>query len=917
MTRLAATDPPAGGLTIRAIGWIVLAGLSCYVALIGVVLIWRIVPQATALRTRGAELQVAYVALRSNAARINRSLNATDSLFRAAAHRIPFDTVAAGRIRAELLLSSRQAVALVAGGRLAQVSGEMRRALAEAAETETHLTPQLLEVLASLELADFTSADRAQQLASHSMQRLWDLLGRAQILGIENIVTREQALGEATAGALRSLGVWIGLGLLLLPLLALWLNQRIFRPLAEIDAGLRRIGGGRLETPVPVSHGDELGRLSAHLNHTMDVLRERAELERRHALHLMERFGLVLDESASEIYLFEMDSLGVVLANRGLLSNLGYTATELQGQTPMLFLADQSVATLRRLLEPLGEGHRRQLRVPMRHRRRDGSYYPVDVTFQRSQEARPPVFLAIAEDLSERIAAEEALRQSEERYRVAFEQAAVGIAEVGLDGRFTRVNDALCETLGFTVDELLTRGFRDVSHPDEAATDEAEVAAVLAGQQSAIRRTKRYLRKDGVEVLADLSATVVRDAAGAPRFFISIVEDITERRQLESQLAQSQKMEAIGRLAGGVAHDFNNLLTVITTYAQLTAASLQPDDPRRADVEEVVRAAQRAAGLTRQLLSFARRQPIEPRAVDLSELVLNLDGLLRRTLGEDVELVTMPATGLWPVLGDPGQLEQVLMNLAVNARDAMPNGGTLTLQTENRRVDPRIGRAEPRVMAGDYVVLLVEDTGSGMSAEVKARLFEPFFTTKEVGKGTGLGLATCYGIIQNAGGWILVDSEEGKGSRFQVFLPRATSTPRSAPPPPLEEHLPRGDETVLVVEDESQVRELIRRTLTGAGYTVVTARNGEEAIQVGRQHLERLSLILTDVVLPLKSGPEVVRTLRALRPELRVLFTSGYSEHPVILAEDLGLEAAFLAKPFTAAMLAQRVRAVLDRPRNS
>jgi signal transduction histidine kinase/ActR/RegA family two-component response regulator len=381
-----------------------------------------------------------------------------------------------------------------------------------------------------------------------------------------------------------------------------------------------------------------------------------------------------------------------------------------------------------------------------------------------------------------------------------------------------------------------------------------------------------------------------------------------ERKKLEEQFRHAQKMEAVGRLAAGVAHDFNNLLTAIIGYTELMQRLLPEGSPAMRDSGEVLDAAERAAALTRQLLLFSRQQVQEPRVFDLNHLVSNTDRLLRRLIGTDVDLRTALAADLAPIKADPGQIEQVLMNLAVNARDAMPSGGRLTIETSNVEVDPHYHSALP---PGRYVVLSVADSGCGMSPETQSRIFEPFFTTKEVGKGTGLGLSTVHGIVQQGGGHVEVSSELGVGTVFKVFLPSAAAG--AALEDRAERELPtRGHETVLVVDDDPHVRNVVVRMLRHGGYAVLEAAEPGDAMSCAHEHAARIDVILTDVMLPAMNGPELARGLRRLHPEAKVLFMSGYTDHAILHQGLLGSDAAYLPKPFTAEALLRQIRKLLD-----
>jgi nitrogen-specific signal transduction histidine kinase/ActR/RegA family two-component response regulator len=394
-----------------------------------------------------------------------------------------------------------------------------------------------------------------------------------------------------------------------------------------------------------------------------------------------------------------------------------------------------------------------------------------------------------------------------------------------------------------------------------------------------------------------------------------VARDSTERRRLEDQLRQAQKMEAVGRLAGGIAHEFNNLLCVITGYSTLAAEGLAEGKPLRRDLAEIVRAADRATSLTRQLLAFSRKQMVVPRVFDLNSLLADLDRLLRRVLGEDVELVLAPAAEPLPIKADHNQLEQVLMNLVVNARDAMPRGGQLTISTADVERDAAALLDHPKAAPGRYVRLVVRDTGCGMDREVLARLFEPFFTTKEPGKGTGLGLATVLGIVDQSGGHVEVSSEPTRGTAFRVYLPRYQPAREAAlPPPSVEPNPPGGAETILLVEDEDGVRALAGQTLRQHGYHVLEAADGEEALEVSRRSLEPIHLLLSDVVMPKLGGPVLAERLLPGRPGLKVLFMSGFTDSALVRHGVVSGEVECLFKPFTPTALAAKVREVLDRP---
>ncbi len=509
----------------------------------------------------------------------------------------------------------------------------------------------------------------------------------------------------------------------------------------------------------------------------------------------------------------------------------------------------------------------------------------------------------------ERKRAEVALGRSETTYRSLVEDSPFGIFRSTPDGRLLAVNPALVSMLGYESEaQLLERNMeRDIFvDPAQRRRLVAEVTA-----RGNLSTESVWRRRDGKTVTVRASGRVVRDAQGGVDYFNAIVEDITEHRLLEDRLRQAQKMEAVGRLAGGVAHDFNNLLTGILGCADLLLETLGPDAPGRDDVAEIRKAAVRAADLTRQLLAFSRQQVLAPQVLDLNALVGNMEKLLKRLIGEHIELRAALAPDLGMVKADPGQLEQVIVNLAVNARDAMPNGGRLTIETRNAELDASYVEEHAPVVAGPYVLLAVTDTGTGMDAETKSHVFEPFFTTKALGQGTGLGLATVYGIVKQSGGHVWVYSERGQGAAFKIYLPRVAETAAAAPRPTAPASL-RGSETILLVEDDEAVRTLTRRLLAARGHTVLLASQGEEALRLAQRHEGRIHLLVTDVVMPGMSGRELADRILALLPGIKVLYLSGYTDDAIVRHGVLEPGVAFLQKPFSAEALARKVREVLD-----
>jgi two-component system, cell cycle sensor histidine kinase and response regulator CckA len=522
-------------------------------------------------------------------------------------------------------------------------------------------------------------------------------------------------------------------------------------------------------------------------------------------------------------------------------------------------------------------------------------------------------------DTTARKEAEAAMRERDAQLEQAFGASPIGMALVGLDGRFLRVNRALSAMLGRTVPELLEATFQALTLPDDLASDEALVAEVLEDKRQDFEMEKRYLHRDGHAVWAQLNVSLVRDACGMPVHFVSQIQDITDRKRaeeerqaLEARLRQAQKMEAVGQLAGGIAHDFNNLLTVITATTELALGGLRQGDPLRQDLGDVADAAERATALTRQLLAFSRRQVIAPRVLDLGALVVALEPMLRRLIREDIALTVVAPPGLRSCRADPGQLEQVVVNLAVNAQDAMPAGGTLEVSTRDVVLDAAFAALHPGLCPGPHVVLGVSDTGEGIDAATLPRVFEPFFTTKAPGKGTGLGLATVYGIVSQSGGAVTVSSTVGRGTTVTIYLPAVASGLAVEVPAPQGRAASHGTETVLVVEDEAQLRSMARRILEGAGYTVLLAGDGEAALEVLHGHEGRVDLVLTDVVMPRLGGAELAARLAETHPEIKVLFTSGYTADVDLRMDVRDAAVSFLGKPYTVDELRRKVRAILD-----
>jgi PAS domain S-box-containing protein len=567
------------------------------------------------------------------------------------------------------------------------------------------------------------------------------------------------------------------------------------------------------------------------------------------------------------------------------------------------------VAAIRRAHDPAGDGN---FDVEQRIIRPDGEVRwlvtRAQTFFQGEGGARHPVrTVGAVLDTTE-------WKRVEERLAEAQEIGGFGSFEVDVTTCAGHCSPALRRIFGFETDEPFQHFpafLRPYVHPDDRArTDRARAKLLEEGGSDEIEF--RYLRPDGQERILRLRRRALRTAAGRVTRIVGTIQDVTDLKRLEEQFRQAQKMEAVGQLAGGVAHDFNNLLTVITGFSELALDQMRPDDPSRELIAGVLKAGDRAAALTRQLLAFSRKLVLHPQVLNVNVLLGELSKMLVRLLGENIALRLEAGAALGLVKVDPGQFEQAVINLAVNARDAMPGGGRLTIETRNAELDEGYVGQHPDARPGRYVLVAVSDTGHGMDAVTQARIFEPFFTTKGLGRGTGLGLAMVYGFVKQSGGHIDVESEVGRGTTFKVYLPRTDEAVPTGRPAPDFVLVPSGTETILLVEDQDAVRNFARHVLLAGGYTVLEARDGEEAFRVAQQCRGPIHLLVTDVVMPRMSGPHLAELLARDRPQLRVLFVSGYADEAITRCGVPGAGSAFLQKPFNPARLAGKVREVLD-----
>jgi PAS domain S-box-containing protein len=624
----------------------------------------------------------------------------------------------------------------------------------------------------------------------------------------------------------------------------------------------------------------------------------------------------LFDQSPDGVLIVDAQTTRPIMFNDVACRQLGYSREEFA----RLRISDYEAAEAPEVIKArvgrlLGDGRDD---FETKHRGKTGDLRDVLVTVQRSELSGRPALHVIFRDITERKRAEEALARLNRQHELILCSAAEGILGLDAQGNHTFVNPATERMLGYEPDELLGRHSHSLWHhskPDGSPYPGEECQIYSAYRDGKVHRESGevFWRKDGTSFPVEYASTPIYEHGRLTGAVVTFT-DITERLELEAQFRQAQKMESVGQLASGIAHDFNNLLTVINGTAELLLAQVSQDDPVRADVQEISCAGERAATLTRQLLAFSRQQILEPRVLTFNIVVAGMESLLRRLLGEDIDLVVVRAPGLGHVKADPGQLEQVITNLVVNARDAMPRGGRLTLETENVEIDEAYARAHGEaVPPGSYVRLTVSDSGVGMNEATRARIFEPFFTTKGPSLGTGLGLSTVFGIVKQSRGFIWVYSEVGHGTSIQICLPRVTEPADTDRPRPTAVSS-SGTETILLVEDNAGLRKLATRVLTPAGYTVLGAATGEEALAVLEGHDAPVHLLLTDVVMPGMSGRALAERLAGTHPAMKVLYMSGYTADTVVRHGVLEAQMPFLHKPFTAAALLREVREVLDSP---
>jgi PAS domain S-box-containing protein len=694
---------------------------------------------------------------------------------------------------------------------------------------------------------------------------------------------------------------------------AIAVARRITLPIRDLVAFTRTVSEEKLEERIEVGGPGEIGELSHSFNEMLSrlsIYRGQAKQQTEELLTVNERLSWLL--ASLPIVVFALDAEGnfdATYISGNIEEITGYPPGEFTGR-PGFWAGnihpEDAPGVFGELPKLKEQG---TLEHEYRFRKADGSYvwFRDSLRLVRGLDGRASHVVGVREDRSR------SRRDAEVRalLSMAVEQAAETIMITDTEGTIEYVNPAFEKISGYDAEEVIgkTPRIQKSGHHEENFYKE---------MWDTLRRGESWSgsivnrRKNGNLFQEMAVISPVRGPSGKIEHYVAVKRDVTTEVELEEQLRHSQKMEAIGKLAGGIAHDFNNLLTAITGYSDILLGRLGQEDPGRKEIEEIRNAGDRAAALTRQLLAFGRRQMLNLKVVDLNETIWEMENMLRRVIGEDISIMTFPGNNLWPVRVDPGQVEQVIMNLVVNSRDAMPDGGKMTIETSNVRIDEEYARRRSGVKPGEYVMLAVSDTGRGMSPEVQAQIFEPFFTTKE-GKGTGLGLSTVYGIVKQTGGNVWVYTEEGMGTAFKVYFPAVPDAEKaSGKSEKREKRSPRGTETLLLAEDEEVVRTIIRTILGSNGYQVMEARDGREALEIAERHQGPIDLLLTDVIMPEISGKDLASCIVKKHPETKVLYMSGYTENAIVHHGVLDAGTAFLQKPFRVDALAQKVREVLD-----
>ena len=901
-------ESPPVGWSLRTTLLAISIAAVAYVAVLGVVIMTRIEPATQTLRARSDAVLAEY---QESALRVNRlDMLLTDLwrlLGRARTEALPLDTLETARADLQDLTERTGMVARIT----ASTRGDtlLRRILGVALRDEEAFRNVLLGAVAALQLGEVGAAERLLRRADSLDTPLTDALNRATVAALQQVTAHEAHLSDALAATNLVVWIWLLIGALGVPLLAMFIRRRLLAPLKRLDAGLDKLDTGNLNVSLPVERGDEVGRLVEHFNRTTALLRRRAAEDARRAEdRSVARTRMVLDAALDAVVV--ADAQGVI--------------REWSPQAEVVFGWSRAEALDRRIAETIvppeyrpahesglarfsrtGEGSILGRRLELVALRKDGTRFPVEITITPLRKGDEIEFGAFIRDITDRRQAQAALAASEERYRTAFEQAAVGMVELDLSGIYLRVNRAFSEMVGRPVSEIVGRHFAELTYREDRARDELTFARMLKGEPF-VRRQKRYVRPEGALVTVDLTAALVRDHDGKPLYALTVVQDVTAQKRLEEQLRQAHKMDAVGELAGGVAHDFNNILTAIIGFADLLRRTDNISAEVREDATSILATAERGASLARNLLTLSRAAPPREEGVDLHEVIGEVRDIATRTFDRRISIRVDLAACAPVVTGDRSLLVNAILNLALNARDAMPGGGQLTIRSRDVELTAEdCERLARLVTPGTYVSLSLADTGTGMSADVRERIFEPFFTTKPAGKGTGIGLAMVYGTVRSHAGAIEVQTTEDKGSEFSIYIPARSAEVRgkSAMTPEIQ----RGNGRVLLADDEEMVRDVASRMLRRLGYDVQAVLDGAEAVARVAEAPDSYDLVILDGNMPRMTGREAAVLIREVNPGLPLLLATGYIEPGE--AENLARYGftAVIAKPYNLSELSRVV----------
>jgi len=901
-------SPRSSSTSLRTALLAIAVAAIVYVAFLGVVIAVRLRP-ATAVLRQQSEVVLAEFQESTRRVRVMYQSLSTlwDLLERRRTGVVPLDSLEQERHSLQGLAESSGILSRLISP--AREDTTLRRILGGALADEARLRNILLAAIGSIELGEVARADILLRRADALDAPLSDALARATIAALQQVTRHEENLDGMLANTTGVIWAWFLGGVLVVPLLAVYLRRRLFVPLARLDDGLDRIAAGQLDLTVPVDRPDEVGRLTEHFNRTAVILRQRAEEEEQRAEdRSIARTRMVLDAALDAVIV--ADKQGVIREwSPQAEAVFGWSRSEALDRTiSELIIPEEARESHRKGLAryaTTGEARILGRRLEFEALRRDGTRFPIEITVTPLTRGSDVEYSAFIRDITERHRAEEAIAASEERYRTAFEQAAVGMVELGLDGRYLRVNRAFAELVGRTKEDVIGRHYSELTHRDDHERDDETFLRVIHGEAS-VRRQKRYRRPDGGVVTVDLTAALVRDPQGTPQYALTVVQDVTAEKRLEEQLRQAHKMDAVGQLAGGVAHDFNNILTAIIGFADLLRRTEDIPAEVKDDAGSILATAERGADLARNLLTLSRAAPPREEGVDLHDVIAEVRDIATRTFDRRITIRIDRGSFVPAVTGDKSLLLNAILNLALNARDAMPDGGVLTIRTRDVTLtQDDCERLANLVTPGPYVAVSVIDTGKGMSPQVRERIFEPFFTTKPAGKGTGIGLAMVYGTVRSHGGAIEVHSTEGHRTEFDVYLPsRAASVAQQAS---MNAEIQRGSGRILLADDEAMVRDVAARMLRRLGYEVDVAIDGVEAVSRVTANGLSYDLIILDGNMPRMTGQEAALLIRQAAPSTPVLLATGYLEpDQADRLGDYGFSAA-ITKPYNLAELSRAI----------